>query len=264
MEDGLLKTVTVELSKAFNEVELHVFGDDHVGDEHSNTALIRERIEAVRDTPNAYVVLSGDEINNAITNSKSDIYSASMNPTEQIQYVAELYQPIKDKILAIIPGNHTARTWRAAGVDPTRMFALEIGLVDKYYPEPVLLFLRFGLNSRRASEERPVTYMIYITHGSGGGKKPGGKLGRIYELASITDADLYITSHIHLPGAYKIDYLRTFPSSCGVKQTTKVFVSTASALSYGGYGSTGGYAPSCTDNPIIYLDGQKKDVRVLV
>ena len=259
-----LKTVTVELSKAFNEIELHVFGDDHIGDEHSNTTLIKERIETVRDTPNAYVVLSGDEINNAISNSKSDIYSASMHPSEQIQCVAELYQPIQDRILAIIPGNHTARTWRAAGIDPTRMFALELGLQDKYYAEPILLFIRLGTQTRHASELRPVTYMVYVTHGSGGGKKTATKLGRVEDLAGIVDADVYVHSHVHAPGIFKKDYLRTFPSSCGVTQVTKTFVCTAAALDYGGYGSTNNFSPSCKDNPVIYLSGQKKEVRVMV
>lgn len=259
-----MQTTTIELSKAFNEIELHVFGDYHVGDEYSNTALIKERIEMVRDTPNAYVVLSGDEINNAISNSKSDIYSASMHPTEQIQYVAELYRPIRDKILAIIPGNHTARTWRAAGIDPTRMFALELGLPDKYHSEPILLFIKFGGNVRRMSENRPMTYMVYVTHGSGGGKKASSKLGRLEDLAAIVDADIYVHSHVHLPGIFKKDYLRTFPSSCGVTQVTKTFVCTAAALDYGGYGSVGGFSPSCKDNPVIYLDGHKKDVRVMV
>ena len=257
-----MQTTTIELSKAFNEIELHFLSDDHTGDEHSDVKLIRERIESIRDTPNAYAILNGDEINNAVANSKSDIYSEVFSPTESIQYAADLYKPIKDKILAIIPGNHTARSWKSVGVDPTRMFALELGIPDKYSSEPLLLFIRLGSNSRRASEGRPVTYMVYVAHGTGGGKKPGSKLGRIYDLASIVDADLYVTGHVHTPGVYKIDYFRTFPATGGVVQTTKTFVSTASALTYGGYGSVGGFPPSCKTNPIVYLSGQKKEVTV--
>ena len=44
-----------------------------------------------------------------------------------------------------------------------------------------------------------------------------------------------------------------------VAEVTKLFVNTAAALSYGGYGDAQGYKPACKDNPIIYLyNGKKK------
>ena len=259
-----MKTTTVELSKAFNEIELHCLADDHIGDDQSNISVIKERISVIEDTPNAYCVLLGDSINNALANSKSDIYSAHIHPSEQIQYVAELYAPIKDKILAILPGNHETRSWRAAGIDPTRMIALEMGLADKYYDEPLLMFLRFGTETRRLSEGRPISYMVYLTHGTGGGKRVGSKANRVEDLAGIVDADLYCVGHTHMPITFKKDYFRTVPQHGVVQQVTKTFVNMAAALDYGSYGSQLGFTPSCKDNPVIYLSGQKKDVRVMV
>ena len=259
-----MQTTTIELSKAFNEIELHVLGDDHVGDDQSNIGLIKERISVIEDTPNAYCVMLGDSINNALANSKSDVYSAHIHPSEQIQYVAKLYTPIRDKILAILPGNHEARSWRAAGIDPTRMIALELGLVDKYHDEPLLMFLRFGTQSRRLSEGRPISYMIYFNHGSGGGRRVGAKANRVEDLAGIVDADVYCVGHTHMPITFKKDYFRTVPQQGIVQQVTKTFVNTAAALDYGGYGSQMGFSPSCKDNPIIYLNGQEKEVRVMV
>lgn len=259
-----MKTTTVELSKAFNEIELHCLADDHIGDDQANIEVIKERISTIEDTPNAYCVMLGDSINNALANSKSDVYSAHLHPSEQIRYVAELYAPIRDKILAILPGNHETRSWRAAGIDPTRMIALELGLVNKYTDEPLLMFLRFGADSRRSSEGRPVSYMIYLNHGSGGGRRVGAKANRVEDLAGIVDADLYCVGHTHMPITFKKDYFRTTPSTSSVQQVTKTFVNTAAALNYGSYGSQMGFSPSCKDNPVIYLNGQKKDIRVMV
>lgn len=245
-------------------VELHVFADDHVGDPHSDIKLIQQRVERVRTTPNAYAVLAGDEINNAIAGSKSDIYSEALSPVESIEKVAELYRPIKDKILAIHPGNHSARSWRAAGLNPTKQLALELGLKDKYFTEPVLMFLRFGRLGRRKAEGRKVSYAVYITHGSGGGKKAGAKANRVEDLASVVDADAYIHSHTHLPLTFKKTYFRTRHNNSSVLPVTKVFVNTAAALDYGGYGSTNGFSPASKDNPIVVFDGTRRDIKVIV
>ena len=46
-------------------------------------------------------------------------------------------------------------------------------------------------------------YQITGYHGSGGGRKVGGKANRLQEMAQVVVADLYIMGHTHLPMSMK-------------------------------------------------------------
>ena len=70
----------------------------------------------------------------------------------------------------------------------------QLGMPEKYSPTTALLFIRFGKNGNR-TPHRPWLYTAYVTHGSGGGRKEGGKVNRLADLASIVDADIYIHAH---------------------------------------------------------------------
>lgn len=77
-------------------------------------------------------------------------------------------------------------------------------------------------------------------------------------MASIADADIYIHSHTHLPMILKQSYYRVNPSNRSVAPITKLFVNTAAALDYGGYGEAQEYKPACRISPTIYLDGPQE------
>ena len=103
-----------------------------------------------------------------------------------------------------------------------------------------------------------MTYSLYINHGSGGGRKEGAKAIRLADMASIVDADVYIHSHTHLPMIMKQGFYRTCEANRSVAPVSKLFVNTAAALDYGGYGEIQEYKPTSKDTPAIYLDGHKR------
>jgi hypothetical protein len=94
-----------------------------------------------------------------------------------------------------------------------------------------------------------------VTHGSGGGRKEGGKINRLADLASIVDADIYIHAHTHLPLVFRESFFRVSSANSSVAQVDKLFVNTAAALKYGGYGDKQGFKPASTTAPVIYLSG---------
>jgi predicted phosphodiesterase len=106
--------------------------------------------------------------------------------------------------------------------------------------------------------------MIYAAHGSGGGRTEGGKINALAQLVALVDADIYVHSHVHLPGAFKEDYFRTNPNNRTTTRVTKLFVSTAATLDYGGYAQRAKYRPASKDNPVIYLNGRKKEASAIV
>lgn len=254
-----MKTLKVELSQDLKQIEIHTFADEHIGDEHSDIARLKERIKYVAETPNAYCILNGDILDNASRSSIGDIETRELNIMAQIQCGVELFTPIKDKILCITNGNHENRAYRKEGIDISKLVAMQLGIGDLYSPTSALLFLRFGKMSSHDSFRR-VLYTIYCNHGSGGGRKEGAKAIRLADMSSIVDADIYIHSHTHLGMIMKQGFFRTDLTSSTVQNVTKLFVNTSSNLNYGGYGEAQEFKPNSKDTPVIYLNGCKKEM----
>lgn len=262
-----MKTIKLDLSRELASIEIHTFADEHFGDEHCDVNRLLDRIEYMKNTPNAFCILNGDIIDNATKTSIGDIYSQVFNPMEQLRKAVEMFEPIKDKILCITHGNHENRTYKKEGINLSHLMATQLGLEDKYTPTSAVLFIRFGkmANNRKESSGtgtvRRVCYTVYVLHGSGGGRKEGAKAIRLADMAGIIDTDIYIHSHTHLPMIMKQGFHRIDLRNNAVTKVDKLFVNTASNLKYGGYGEAGEFKPSSMETPIIYLNGGVKDFK---
>ena len=259
-----MKVIKIDLPAEHESIELHVFADEHIGDEHSDIRRLQERIEYVKNTPNAYCILNGDILDNATKTSIGDSYAQVFNPMEQLHKAVELFGGVSHKILLIDEGNHEARTYRKEGINLSRLIADQLGLSDRYSPTSAVLFIRFGRETKCRKETngsgnvRKICYTVYALHGSGGGRKEGAKAIRLADMASIIDTDIYIHSHTHLPMIMKQAFHRIDPRNSTVAIVDKLFVNTASNLNYGGYGEAGEFKPSSKETPVIYLCGTKK------
>ena len=170
--------------------KVYMVGELHVGSPDLNSVKLKRIINEIIMTPNAYVIYIGDQIDNALFNCPSNVYTQRLSSQEQITRVAELFRPHADagKILAIMDGNHEARSVRACGVSPTLMIAKILGIEDRYTPTTAIVRLAIGSQ----------TYTIYATHGSSGGGTIGAKANALERLTRIVDADVYAAGHTHL------------------------------------------------------------------
>ena len=259
-----MKAVKVTLPRSLKNIKIYTFADWHIGDKSCDINAIKQEILNVKNDNEAYVICNGDLMNNATRSSVSDCYAEAMSPMEQLQTICELLEQIAGKLLLVTQGNHESRSWRESGVDLTSLWTQQLGIHDRYVREGGVLFLRFGEYSvgRRthndSSKNRQVCYTIYCTHGSGGGRKEGGKANILADMASIVDCDIYVHSHTHLPMVMKQDFFRVDPCNSFVAEVEKMFVNTAAQLKYGGYGQTFEFKPSNTTTPTIYLCGTQK------
>lgn len=244
------------------QYELHAFGDWHIEDPNCNENIIKAWINTVKERPNAYCILNGDLLNTALKTSVSDLYKERMSPMQGMKYLIGLLEPIKDKIIFIDEGNHEGRLSKDTSIHMLELVARELNV--PFVEEGAIIFIQCGRDEEERHPERRIGYTVYVTHGSGGGRTVGGKMNAVFQLASIVDADVYIHSHVHLPGAFKEKFYRANTQTRKSKSVTKLFVSTASALEYGGYGQKMKYAPASNDNPVIYLDGRKRKASAMV
>jgi len=252
-----MKVIKHNLGGEFKEINILPLADLHLGDIHADYKRIQSWISYIRDTENTFCILNGDLMDAAIASSIGDTYGASLQPMEQLKECAKIFEPIKDKILAVLPGNHELRIYKSDGLDLTEVMCSQLGIAERYSPTSALLFIRLGKDTGH-NHNRLITYTVYCVHGSGSGRTEGAKVNRLTQLASILDADVYIHSHVHTPAIVKNAYYRVSTTNCSVMKVDKLFVNTASALEYGGYGELQSYKPNSLDTPIIHLDGTRK------
>lgn len=243
----------------FDSIHILTLADTHIGDIHSDFNKLREQLDWVAAEPNRFIILNGDLVDMAVRASIGDIYSQNLMPMQALEQCVKIFSPYKDRILAVQPGNHELRIWKTDGIDFTQLLCHQLQIGDRCSNASTLLFIRFGEHKGNDRQHgRPICYTIYCVHGSGGGKKEGGKINRLAELAAIIDADVYVHSHTHLPAVFKEGFYRVSAANSSVARVDKLFVNTSAFLEYGGYGELQSFKPASLDTPIIHLDGRHR------
>lgn len=255
-----MKVINRTLSEDFKDIKLIALSDFHIGDELCNLKLIKQVLEEVKTSPNTFIILNGDLMNNGTKTSVSDVYSEQMTPTEQILKLCDLLEPIKEKILVIHPGNHENRTLKNDGIDIIRLVAKQLGIEDRFSDGWWYLYLTFGMGNKG----RPIMYEITGIHGYGGGRKNGGKINNLVEMSDKVIADLYIMGHTHTPIITRNTIFIPDAQHRTLVKKDKYYLMTNSFLEYGGYGEAYGYTPSTTDHQEAILDGTKKRIKIIM
>ncbi len=257
-----MKVIKVNLDKNIKQLKIIPLSDVHLGDKLTNYKLLKECIERIKNEPNTYTIINGDFCNTALKNSKSDVYSDELTPMEQLRQMIDLLEPIKDKILAITTGNHERRIQNDTSIDITYLVAKQLGILDRYSNGWWYLFLRFG--EKGQGRKIPMCYQITGYHGSGGGRKTGGKANRLEEMSQVVIADLYIMSHTHKPLSTKSNIFIPDYGNNTLNKKQMHFLMTNSFLDYGGYGEVLGFTPTDNTPTEAILDGTKRNIKIII
>lgn len=243
-----------DLCVADGEVIIYLIADVHVGSAQCNLDKFKEVINEISKIKNAYIVLNGDLIDNALKDSISFEYDG-LSPSSSMNIVIEILKPVAKKILCINSGNHELRTKKASDIDPNLFIATMLGVQDKYSPGASVLFVPLD-NAPRKGVATLFTILCY--HGAGGGARVGSKANKAEDMAKICQTDVYMMSHVHMPMVFKEDYLEIDKVHYNVRQRTKTFVVSNSFLDYGGYGEKKGMAPTSIAVPKVHLSCKRK------
>ena len=243
-----IKPIKINLEED-NNIQIYVLSDMHIGDANADLPTLKKIIEHIKNTPNMYVILLGDILNTALKTSKSDIYSETLNVMDAQKLALQLLLPIKDKILAMTPGNHENRVWKEVGIDLSLWLAEKLEVQDRYRNNNIALTIQFGSDVNG----NPFRLNIFGQHGAyGGGRRLGAAMNALEDLDGIVgNADIYIRAHTHQPiqGSRNI-FL--FDDKGNMHRRTKYYFNSPSVLNYGGYAAEKGYKP--TDDTPCYLN----------
>lgn len=240
--------------------------DVHLGSPECREQEFMEFIQKVKETPNTYLVLLGDLIDNGTKSSVTNPFRATMPPSQQKREMANILEPVKDRILCILPGNHERRSMKDADDDPVYDIAAKLD-IEHLYRENIA-FVKIQLGTEDAQDEhsnskyRPC-YCLVVTHGAGGGIMTGSSVNRNERFGyAIEGMDVLITGHTHKPlttqpGKIVID-LRN--NQVGVKPFRTVVAT--SWLDYGSYAARMMLLPSSFCLNMINLSGYGKEITV--
>lgn len=256
-----MKIIKRELSNNIDKLTIIPISDVHIGDKTANLKAFREVLERIKNEPNTYTILNGDLCNMALKNSKSDVYSDELTPMEQVLQVINFLEPIKEKILVMSNGNHEDRITKDTNIDVLYLVAKQLHLEQVYSPSWWYLYLSFGKDKKG----RNVNYTLTGYHGSGGGRKSGGKINRLEEMSQVVIADVYLMGHVHKPIATKgIIYTPYYQSKTLSKQEMYYLISNSFVEYEGSYAEKMGMIPSNNGITEAILDGKEKQIKLVL
>lgn len=240
-------------------ITLYPISDVHIGDPFCMEKEFDRYLAKIAADPYAAVICCGDWLNNATKNSKSNIYEEKYSPQQQKRIVKEKMAAIKDKIVAVVEGNHCYRTNKEVGIDNMEDICDSLGILDVYAGDAA--FVKISLGEKR--NRKPATYMIYATHGDGGGSSQlGTGISRQDNFhMAIEGVDISVSGHTHRPSKTPSARLVFDPHNNKVtRRNTLIFVCTA-WLDYGGYAVRKQYKPTAFYPDTIWLSGSEKEWR---
>lgn len=240
--------------------------DVHLGSPECREQEFMEFIQKVKETPNTYLVLLGDLIDNGTKSSVTNPFRATMPPSQQKREMANILEPVRDRILCILPGNHERRSMKDADDDPVYDIAAKLD-IEHLYRENIA-FVKIQLGTEDAQDEhsnskyRPC-YNLVVTHGAGGGIMTGGSVNRSERFGYVIDGmDALIVGHTHKPYTTQPGKIVIDPRNNQVTVKPFKVVCATSWLDYGGYAARMMLLPSTFCLNTINLSGYGKEITV--
>ena len=163
---------------------LWMLGDTHVDHPNTDMKLLEKHIEEIKDSGSPWVHL-GDWVD-AITprDNRFSIEDNRYSIIEAYQKAEEMFNPIAKQCVGILRGNHGSKWSRIEG-DMIKVLAKRWGIPYLGYCG----MIRFKLEKQ--------SYIIWVHHGAGGGRKRGAKAIRLQDWSQFVDADVYLQGHTH-------------------------------------------------------------------
>ena len=244
-----------------DDITIIPISDVHLGAAEHMESEWNAFVNQIQSVPNAYVMLGGDLINNSTRNSVANVFSETMRPREQKRIMAEMLEPIKDRILCAVTGNHERRSGKDADNDPTYDIMCKLDLEHLYRENVAFLKMQFG--KQNGDGIKNPTYCFVVTHGAGGGMLTGGSVNRNERFGYVIDGmDCLIVGHTHKPFVTQPSKIKIDTHNNKVSVKPFKVVSSTSWLEYGGYAAQKMLIPSSHAPQIITVCGNHKEIKV--
>ena len=241
----------VELPKFKGKVVVAPLFDVHYGNVGHKHEKFLGYLRWIKETPNVYVILGGDLMENAIEiGTRGMTYDQTTSPMSQLDRMVELLAPIAHKCLVSVPGNHEERTRKASGIDVAAILAERLKV--PYFDGPVIMSL-MGNGYK---------WTFYVHHGTGNSQTKGGRMNMASRPKMWTGLiNFFVSGHVHDCIAESEVMLIEDPLNCRVVEMKQWTVISQSFLKwFGTYAYRAEYKPSSAGGVSmeLYENGEYK------
>lgn len=244
-------------------IKIYPIADVHLGAMEHAEVEWQEFIKKV-ENENAYLILAGDLLNNAVRSSKfANPFDERYRPREAKRLMVEYLKPIRDRILCIVSGNHERRTMRDDDQDLTYDICTKLDLEHLYRENIAYMCVHCGKRRIKNVNRFHGAYTFAVTHGAGGGIYTGATVNRNERFGNVIDGlDCLITGHNHKGFVSKPAKIVIDTRNGTVKMSHYTVVCCVSWLNYGGYAARGMLLPAqvCDPQEITLLSGREKKI----
>jgi len=244
------------------DITIIPISDVHLGSQECMESEFIEFINKVKETPDVYLVLGGDLIDNGVRNGLTNVFRATMPPSQQKKEMANILAPVADRILAATSGNHERRSGKDVDDDPAYDIMCKIDREEVYRENICFVKLQFG--EIEGDGMKNPTYMLCVAHGAGGGGQltSGAVLrGERYGYA-IDGCDALIIGHTHKPFITNPGKIVIDPRNNKISVKPFRVISMTSWLKYGDYAAQKMLLPTTHSLQTLTLRGNKKEMVV--
>lgn len=216
-------------------VNIYFIHDVHYGSELFDKKKWEGIKNKILQDDKAFVCFIGDLMENALPNSKSDMFSQKHSPAEQKEWVIEQLKAFKDKTIAVVPGNHEYnRTTKSCGLYPLYDICQLAGISDKY--RDTIAFIDIGVGVSKKNVKKQVHYFGQIQHKA--------KDIKAVHSSDYTDGiDFFASGHDHEAKDKPRAKLVFDKHNKVIFKRNIECINCGSFCFYGGYGSKGAYRP---------------------
>ena len=220
-----LDVITKKFPISQGKLHIYAIGDTHVGSEQFDEETVLKKINIIKNDPYGVVCICGDLGDYGLKNSKTNVYKATMQPDAQQAYIYKLFEPIKDKIVSAVPGNHEERVTKETGLCPLYDLCILWGHPEIYRENVAILKVIFG---KRTGKQQNAFCGI-TTHGS-------TRARHKKFIAGFDGIDFAISGHTHTPEYSPHGKIRVNSINETAKHIPYKEIVVDANLSPGGYG----------------------------
>lgn len=239
----MLDDFTMITHKFADEITVIPIADVHFGAIEHDQKAWESFCAKVKDEPNTYLCLVGDLVNNNTRSSVGNPFDEVYRPREQKRIMTEYLEPIKDKVLCSVSGNHERRTTKESDQDVSYDIMARLGIEDLYRENVAFMKLSIGTRERDGSPQ--VSYTFVVTHGAGGGIYTGAAVNRNERFGNIVEnMDCLVVGHTHKGTVSRPTKIVIDRKNDLVTPQSYLVVSAESWMQYGGYAAQKMLLPS--------------------
>ena len=145
--------VLINLPKELDYADIYFVHDVHFGSPLFDNKKWSFLKDIILGDDRAYVCFVGDMMENAIPNSKSDMFTQTHSPAEQKEWTMQQFKDFAHKTLLVVSGNHEKnRTTKASGLYPLYDCCLIAGIGDKY--RDTIGFVDIGIGQTKNKQKQ--------------------------------------------------------------------------------------------------------------